>query len=176
MLAGSLALLAAFVWILWRSHELSVLARQRSETLPLTIQTERGAMRLVPAGSFLASEERVPVNLPAFYLSIEAVQKGLSFEAAKRFCESAGMRLPKPIEWEKAVEEVPVLREWVDDPHRPRRFELRAFQGMLDPPASLDEDWSSLRGGPGAKRTDYTSAPVRYASEDIAFRCAMAPK
>lgn len=154
---------------------MSAAERALSASLAPEISTTTGAMRLVPAGKFMAGEDPVPVNLPAFYISVQTVKAGLSFLEAKRFCEAAGQRLPTTIEWEKAFETVPAVEEWVDDPHQPKEFELRGFRGALSPPATREEEWSTVRGGAGAKRTDYTSAPVRYASPAIAFRCAMTP-
>lgn len=173
--AGAIALLLVFWWVFRRGLEMSAEQQRRSAAMAPQISTGIGVMRLVAAGKFMAGEDPVPVNLPAFYISSETVKAGLSFVEAKRFCEAAGQRLPTTIEWEKAFEHVPVAQEWVDEPHRPKQFELRAFQGRLDPPASLEEEWSTVRGGPGVKRTDYTSVPSRYASAAITFRCALTP-
>lgn len=173
---GAIALLLAFWWVFERAIEMSAVERAISASLAPEISTSTGPMRLVPAGKFMAGEDPVPVNLPAFYISVRTVKAGLSFLDAKRFCEAAGQRLPTTIEWEKAFETVPSVEEWVDEPHKPKEFELRSFGGSLTPPASLDEPWSTVRGGAGARRTDYTSAPVRYASPAIAFRCAMTPR
>jgi hypothetical protein len=173
---GGLVLLGVFWAIFDRGLRLAASERQHSQSLALVISSGTGTMRLVPPGKFMAGEEALPLNLPAFYISGQAVRTGLSFREAKAHCEQSGQRLPTSIEWEKAMEQVPQTQEWVDEPHRAKQFELRAFRGQLDPPASPDEEWSTLRGGPGAKRTDYTSAPSRYASPQIGFRCALTPR
>lgn len=173
---AALVLLLAFWWVFQRGLKMSASEQARSAELPASISTSTGAMRLVGAGKFMSGEDPVPVNLPAFYIDVDPVKTGLSFTEAKRTCAAVGQRLPSSIEFEKAFEQPPQVREWVDDTHQPRQFELRAFRGRLDPPASIEEAWSTVRGGPGAKRTDYTSAPVRHASPEIAFRCALTPR
>lgn len=173
--AGALVMLAAFWMIFQRGVRISAAQQHRSATLAGLITTPTGPMRLVPAGKFMAGEDPVPVNLPAFYISVDPLKAGLPFREAKQFCESHGQRLPTTIQWEKAFEISPSLEEWVEEPHKPKQFELRAFQDRLSPPASLEEEWSTVRGGAGARRTDYRSAPVRYAAPTLAFRCAVNP-
>jgi serine/threonine-protein kinase len=99
--------------------------------LPATITTPTGAMVLVPAGSFLAGQQKQPTTLPAFYIDQTEVTNAayqsfcqatgrplpqgfdsgkpdypvvdVTFADARDFAQWAGKRLPKELEWEKAA-------------------------------------------------------------------------
>jgi len=98
---------------------------------PATITTPTGPMVLVPAGNFLAGQQKQSVSLPAFYIDQTEVTNaayqsfcqatgrplpegfdaarpdypvvGVTFADARDFAQWAGKRLPKELEWEKAA-------------------------------------------------------------------------
>lgn len=92
-----------------------------SAALPAEQVTPSGAMRLVPYGFTQVDEDRLPMQLPAFYLDRTEVTNemyarlaqttgapalpvvNVTFDQAKAYCEAQGKRLPQPQEWEKAA-------------------------------------------------------------------------
>jgi eukaryotic-like serine/threonine-protein kinase len=101
------------------------------QSLPPTVSTPTGTMVLVPAGNFLAGQQKQPSTLPAFYIDQTEVTNaayqsfcqatgralpegfengkpdfpvtGVTFADARDFAQWAGKRLPKELEWEKAA-------------------------------------------------------------------------
>ena len=109
-----------------------------SERLPKTLASPQGQMLLVGGGRYLMGPEKSPVILRAFYIDRTEVtreayatlrplppnstgQPGdpvtqVTWNEAKEFCETAGKRLPLPIEWEKAARgETGLIYPWGDD-------------------------------------------------------------
>jgi eukaryotic-like serine/threonine-protein kinase len=92
-----------------------------SATLPAEISTASGVMRLVPYGFTQVDVDRLPMQLPAFYLDRTEVTNAafskyspvagapelpvvnVTYDEARLYCASVGKRLPQPQEWEKAV-------------------------------------------------------------------------
>jgi len=102
-----------------------------AKELPASLAMDSGAMVLVPAGSFLAGEDKHSASLPAFYIDRTEVSNAayarfcqakqhplpsgfnasrptdpvvnVTYIEAQEFAEWAGKRLPEALEWEKAA-------------------------------------------------------------------------
>jgi formylglycine-generating enzyme required for sulfatase activity len=79
--------------------------------LARTIQTPTGEMVLVPAGTFLFGEKKMPVSLPAFYIDRTEVTNA---EYAA-FCRATGHKLPDAFPEDKP--DYPVVNVTITDAH-----------------------------------------------------------
>jgi formylglycine-generating enzyme required for sulfatase activity len=98
----------------------------------ITNKKDGSVMVLIPAGKFLASNVKFPVNMPAYYLGVYPVTNGqyaqfvkatnyapppggipldkldhpvtsVTWDDAQAYCRWAGLRLPTELEWEKGA-------------------------------------------------------------------------
>jgi serine/threonine-protein kinase len=126
------AMIVGIVLYVSRTQSKAVVEQKPVEaTLSPTLSTPTGEMVLVPAGGFLAGQDRHPDNLPAFYVDRTEVTNAayqqfcqatghalpadfpagkaeypvvdISVEDARQFAQWAGKRLPNGREWEKAA-------------------------------------------------------------------------
>lgn len=95
-------------------------------------------MILIPYGFTEVDADNLPVQLPAFYIDRTEYAEthgmpltNVTYDQARQRCEAAGKRLPKGIEWEKAVRgetgtrwpwgnnDAPERANVMDNPHSP---------------------------------------------------------
>jgi formylglycine-generating enzyme required for sulfatase activity len=117
----------AIVISTWAARSIISLRRKMGSTagaaaqLPLERPSPSGTLRLVPYGYTLVDEDRLPMQLPAFYLNRTEVTNAafsqfspvpgapdlpvvnVTYDQARAYCASVGQRLPQPQEWEKAA-------------------------------------------------------------------------
>jgi eukaryotic-like serine/threonine-protein kinase len=71
--------------------------------------------------------------------------------------------------------------EWVNDRQTPSILAIESFSRVLKPPPTADEPWAVIRGGSHARPLkegvtyEFASAPARFTSPEIGFRCAKDP-
>ncbi|HBY60732.1 MAG TPA: hypothetical protein DEH78_12980, partial [Solibacterales bacterium] len=81
----------------------------------------------------------------------------------------------------KAINLVGNVWEFVDDLKSPSAPAVKHFASIMNPPATAEEPWYSIRGGSfdaplaGATPSEFASIPARFAAPNIGFRCAKDP-
>ena len=227
-LAAALALAAGIAFWMMRSPSVPVVP----------------GMVYIPAGTFLAGENKKPTELAAFFIdetevsnadfckamgcSIQPRQEklpkvGIAVADARAYAQKIGKRLPTSLEWERAVrgtqgalfpwgdqkdtskanvsdnpaaqhELMPVRSmtgplfniignawEMVDGTVTPSATAVAMFAAVMNPPATAQEPWITMRGGafdralePGFAY-DAVSIPERFSASNVGFRCAKTP-
>lgn len=77
----------------------------------------------------------------------------------------------------RAVNMTGNVAEWIDENTTPSPDAIAKFVAMLNPPATLDEKWTVIKGGSfqtplkDAIPQNWRPAPARYAAADLGFRC-----
>jgi len=201
-------------------------------------------MAYIPAGTFLAGEDKKPASLKAYFIdetevsnteyckamacSVAAGQEslpkvGITVAEARAYARQIGKRLPTSLEWERALrgtqgalfpwgdqkdaskanvsdnpaashELMPVRSfggppynmignawELVEGPVMPSANAIAMFAAVMNPPATAQEPWITMRGGafdralePGLAY-DAVSIPERFSARNVGFRCAKDP-
>ncbi len=98
----------------------------------------------------------------------------------------AGIQGPKEVgSWRESTSKYEAMDlagnvfEWVDERVTPSAGAFRAFGNLLKPPPTGDELWVQIRGGSFFRPLDknasvqFASAPARFRSPDIGFRCVV---
>ncbi|MDX2150512.1 MAG: bifunctional serine/threonine-protein kinase/formylglycine-generating enzyme family protein [Bryobacteraceae bacterium] len=81
----------------------------------------------------------------------------------------------------KALNLVGNVWEFVDDLKTPSPAAVTHFAQIMNPPATAEEPWYSIRGGSfdvplaGSVPSEFASIPARFAAPNIGFRCAKDP-
>jgi len=201
-------------------------------------------MIYIPAGTFLAGENKKPTELAAFFIDETEVSNadfckaigcsvepgtenlprvGIAVAEARGYAQKIGKRLPTSLEWERAVrgtqgalfpwgdqkdtskanvsdnpaashELMPVRSmtgplfniignawEMVDGTVTPSATAVAMFAAVMNPPATAQEPWITMRGGAFDRALDPSfaydavSIPERFSARNVGFRCAKNP-
>jgi len=201
-------------------------------------------MVYIPAGTFLAGENKKPTELAAFFIDETEVSNadfckamgcsvepgtenlprvGVTVAEARAYAQKIGKRLPTSLEWERAVrgtqgalfpwgdqkdtskanvsdnpaashELMPVRSmtgplfniignawEMVDGQVTPSATAVAMFAAVMNPPATAQEPWITMRGGAFDRALDPSfaydavSIPERFSARNVGFRCAKNP-
>jgi formylglycine-generating enzyme required for sulfatase activity len=201
-------------------------------------------MVYIPAGTFLAGENKKPTQLAAFFIdetevsnadyckamgcSVDPGQEnlpkvGITVADARAYAQKIGKRLPTSLEWERAVrgpqgalfpwgdqkdtskanvsdnpaashQLMPVRSmsgplyniignawEMVEGPVTPSATAVAMFAAVMNPPATAQEPWITMRGGAFDRALepsfayDAVSVPERFSARNVGFRCAKNP-
>ena len=201
-------------------------------------------MVYIPAGTFLAGENKKPTELAAFFIDETEVSNadfckaigcsvepgtenlprvGIAVAEARGYAQKIGKRLPTSLEWERAVrgtqgalfpwgdqkdtskanvsdnpaashELMPVRSmtgplfniignawEMVDGTVTPSATAVAMFAAVMNPPATAQEPWITMRGGAFDRALDPSfaydavSIPERFSARNVGFRCAKNP-
>jgi formylglycine-generating enzyme required for sulfatase activity len=202
-------------------------------------------MVYIPAGTFLAGQDKKPTSLKAFLIdetevsnvdfckvmgcSVAPGQENLpkasiTVAEARAYAKQIGKRLPSSLEWERALrgtqgalfpwgdqkdsakanvsdnpaashELMPVRSfsgplfnmignawEMVEGSVTPSANALAMFAAVMNPPATAQEPWITMRGGAfdrpldASYAYDAVSIPERLAEPNVGFRCAKDPQ